>query len=276
MPRTTNGAVELEFEVLGDAAAEVILLVNGLGAQMTRWPGLSEALVERGYRVVRFDNRDVGLSTWPQTSYALSDMASDAIAVLDAADVRRAHVAGVSLGGMIAQRLAIDFPDRVLSLTSIMSATGADLGPLSTPEVNAALGQPMPDPRNDLEGYLAASVERARVIGSRRNAFTDAEIRERDLLAFQRGYNPAGSIRQRQAIAADGDRTEALGRLEIPVVVLHGEDDPLVAVAAGRATAEAIPGAELRIVPGMGHDVTPRFYGEFVDAIVAAARKVKS
>jgi pimeloyl-ACP methyl ester carboxylesterase len=273
MPRTSNGAVELEFESLGDDSAEVVLLVNGLGAQMTRWPGLSEALAARGYRVVRFDNRDVGRSTWPQTPYTLSDMAADAIAVLDAANVRRAHVAGVSLGGMIAQRMAIDFPDRVLSMTSIMSATGADLGPLSTPEVSASLARPLPDPRADLEGYLAHSVERARAIGSRLNAFTDEEIRERDRSAFERGYNPAGLARQREAIAADGDRTQALGRLEIPVVVLHGEDDPLVAVRAGRATAEAIPGAELRIVPGLGHDVPPGFYNEFVDAIVAAARR---
>jgi pimeloyl-ACP methyl ester carboxylesterase len=276
MPRTRNGAVDLEFESLGDDGAEVILLVNGLGAQMTRWPGLSEALVESGYRVVRFDNRDVGLSTWPEAPYTLRDMAADAIAVLDAVNVARAHVAGVSLGGMIAQRLAIDFPDRVLSLTSIMSATGADLGPLSTPEVNAALAQPLPDPRADLEGYLAQSVERARTSGSRLTAFTDAEIRDRDRLAFQRGYNPAGLARQRQAIVADGDRTEALARLKIPVVVLHGADDPLVSVRAGRATAEAIPGAELRIVPGMGHDVTPGFYREFVDAILAAASQVKS
>jgi pimeloyl-ACP methyl ester carboxylesterase len=157
-----------------------------------------------------------------------------------------------------------------------MSATGANLGPQSTAEVNASLAQPLPDPRADLEGYLAQSVGRARAIGSRVNAFTDEEIRDRDRLAFQRGYNPAGLARQRAAIVADGDRTQALGRLEIPVVVLHGEDDPLVAVRAGRATAAAIPGAELRIVAGLGHDVPPGFYGEFIDAIVAAASKVKS
>lgn len=276
MARAINGPVELKYETLGDGAAESILLLNGLGAQMTRWPGLSEALVAEGYRVVRFDNRDVGHSTWPLSPYTLADMAADAVAVLDAAGVRSAHVAGVSLGGMIAQRLATDFPDRVLSLTSIMSATGADLGPLSAPEVTAALAEPLPDPRTDLEAYLAKSVERARVIGSRTHPFTDAEIRDRDRLAYRRGYNPAGILRQRAAIAADGDRTAALGGLKIPVVVLHGEDDPLVAVRAGRATAEAIPGAELRIVPGMGHDVTPGFYGEFVGAILVAARKAKA
>jgi pimeloyl-ACP methyl ester carboxylesterase len=273
MPRTRNGSIELEYETLGDPRNETILLVNGLGAQMTRWPGLSEALVARGYHVARFDNRDVGLSTWPEKSYTLMDMASDAIAVLDAAKVQRAHVAGVSLGGMIAQRIAISFPERVLSLTSIMSATGANLGALSTPEVNAALAQPQPDPRIDMEGYLAESVRRARVIGSRVNGFTDDEIRDRDRAAFERGYNPGGTVRQREAIAADGDRTEALSRLKIPVVVLHGEDDPLVSVRAGRATADAIPGAELRIVLGMGHDVQPGLYSEFVEAILAAARK---
>jgi len=273
MPRAINGAVELEFDTLGDPRNPAILMVNGLGAQMTRWPGLSESLARRGYHVVRVDNRDVGLSTWPEQPYALSDMARDAVAVLDAAKVARAHVAGVSLGGMIAQRMAIDHPDRVLSMTSIMASTGADLGPLTAPEVIQAQSQPSPDPRTDWEGFLVETMRRARLIGSRVCGFTDEQLRQRERSAFERAYNPAGLARQRQAAASDGDRTKALGRLKIPVVVLHGEDDPLVSVRAGRATAEAIPGAELRVVPGMGHDVPPGLYDVFVDAIVSAVRR---
>ena len=215
MPRATNGAVELEFETLGDARNPTILMVNGLGAQMTRWPGLSEALAQRGHHVIRYDNRDVGLSTWPEQPYALRDMAGDAVAVLDAANVRRAHIAGVSLGGMIVQRLAINHPERVLSMTSIMSSTGANLGPLTAPEVIQAQSRPAPDPKADWDAFVADAIRRARLIGSRVNGFTDEQLRLRERSAFERAYNPAGLVRQRQAIASDGDRTEALGRLTI-------------------------------------------------------------
>jgi pimeloyl-ACP methyl ester carboxylesterase len=193
--------------------------------------------------------------------------------VLDAAGVRKAHIAGVSMGGMIVQRMAIDHPDRVLSMTSIMSAPGAQGTLMSTPEASAVLNNPPPDPKADFEAFVAHGVRNAKVIGSPAYPWTDAQLRERVIAEHARAFNPAGVARQMAAIRADGDRTPALGKLSLPVVVLHGSDDPLVQVIGGEATAAAIPGAELRIIPGMGHDLPPSLYDLFVDAITAAASR---
>jgi pimeloyl-ACP methyl ester carboxylesterase len=277
MPRAKNGSVEIEWQSFGDGQPETILLVNGLGSQMTRWPeGLCEKLVAKGYRAIRFDNRDTGLSSWPTEAYTLADMANDAMAVLDAAGVKKAHLAGVSMGGMIVQAVAIDHPDRVLSLTSIMSATGAPGTLDSTPEAAAVLNNPPPDPKADFEAFLAHAVKNALVIGSPGYPWPDGALRERAIAEYRRAFNPAGVARQMGAIRGDGDRTERLGRLKVPAVVLHGADDPLVPPAGGKATAAAIPGAELRLIPGMGHDVPPSLYDTFVDAIVAAAQRAKT
>jgi pimeloyl-ACP methyl ester carboxylesterase len=232
--------------------------------------------VTKGYRAIRYDNRDTGLSTWPTAAYAMADMANDGIAVLDAAGVGRAHIAGVSMGGMIVQRMAIDHPDRVLSMTSIMSAPGAQGTLMSTPEASAVLNNPPPDPKADFEAFVANGVRNARVIGSPAYPWTDGELRERAIAEYRRAFNPAGVARQMAAIRADGDRTPALGKLKIPVVVLHGADDPLVQPIGGEATAAAIPGAELRMIPGMGHDLPPGLYDLFVDAITAAAARAKA
>lgn len=274
MPRARNGDVEIEYETFGDDRPETILLVNGLGSQMTRWPeAFCEQLVAKGYRAIRYDNRDTGLSTWPTSAYTLTDMAKDGVAVLDAAGVDKAHVAGVSMGGMIVQRMAIDHPGRVLSMTSIMSTTGEPSKFQSTPEAAAVLNTPPPSPDKDYEAFVAHGIANARTIGSPAYPWTDEEVRERVIAEHRRAFNPTGTGRQMAAVRADGDRTEALKRLTIPVVVLHGAADPLLMPAGGEATAAAIPGAELRIIPGMGHDLPPGLYDIFVDAIVSAARR---
>jgi pimeloyl-ACP methyl ester carboxylesterase len=277
MPRAHNGPVEIEYQSFGDDRPETILLVNGLGSQMTRWPeAFCEKLVAEGYRAIRFDNRDTGLSSWPSDAYALKDMANDAVAVLDAAGVRQAHIAGVSMGGMIVQRTALDHPGRVLSMTSIMSTTGAAEAFKSTPEAAAVLNLPPPDPKADFEAFVVNRMANAVTIGSPQYPWTDAENRARVIAEHARAFNPAGVARQMAAVRADGDRTAALAGLKLPVVVLHGADDPLLMPVGGEATAAAIPGAELRIVPGMGHDLPPGLYDIFVDAIVAAASRVKT
>ena len=276
MPRAKNGQVELEYESFGDEAAPTILLINGLGSQMTRWPAdFCGKLAARGYRVIRMDNRDTGLSTWfkPGESYSLSDMAADAVAVLDAAGVAKAHVAGVSMGGMITQALAINHPDRVLSITSIMSATGAPGTLDPTPEAGAVLNTAAPDPKADFEAFLDFAVRNGETIGSPGYPWPPGALRERAAAEYARAFNPTGSARQMGAIRSDGDRTERLSKLKIPAVVLHGADDPLVRLAGGEATAAAIPGAELRVIPGMGHDLPPALHDTFIDAILAAVAR---
>ncbi|MGH6997840.1 MAG: alpha/beta fold hydrolase [Phenylobacterium sp.] len=276
MPRAKNGQVELEYESFGSESAPAILLINGLGSQMTRWPHVfCEKLAAHGYRVIRFDNRDVGKSTWfqPGERYSLSDMAADAVAVLDAAGVAKAHVAGVSMGGMISQLVAIEHPGRVLSLTSIMSATGAAGTMDPAPSAGAVLTAPAPDPQVDFEAFVAHGMANARIIDSPAYPWDEAELRKRVIAEYERAYTPTASQRQMGAIRADGDRTDRLAKLNIPTVVLHGADDPLIQVIGGEATAKAIPGAELRIVPGMGHNVPPGLYDIFIDAILAAAAR---
>lgn len=276
MARARNGAVELEYEIFGAPHAPAILLINGLGSQMTRWPeAFCARLTGRGFRAIRFDNRDTGLSTWfkPGEAYTLSDMAADAMAVLDAAGVAQAHVAGVSMGGMIGQAVAIEHPGRTLSLTSIMSASGAPGTLDSTPEAGAVLSATPPDPKADFEAFLAHAVKNALVIGSPGFPWPDGALRERAIAEYERAFNPTGSQRQMGAIRGDGDRTERLGALKVPTVVLHGADDPLVPLAGGVATAQAIPGAELRVIEGMGHDLPPALFDIVAEAILAAAAR---
>jgi len=278
MPRARNGSVEIEYETFGDWWGETVLLVNGLGSQMTRWPiPFCHKLNARGFRAIRYDNRDVGLSTWLDgQKYTLSDMADDAVAVLDAAGVEHAHVVGVSMGGMIVQRLAINHPDRVRSMTSIMSATGAPGSLDSTPEAAAVLNVPPPDPRADFKVFIMHVVKNAQVIGSPGYPWAEEVLRDRAVAEYRRAYNPAGVARQRSAIFTDGDRTAALGKLTIPTMVIHGADDPLVPPKGGEMTAAAITGAELRMIPGMGHDLPVELYDDFVDAIVTVAHRAKA
>jgi pimeloyl-ACP methyl ester carboxylesterase len=276
MPFATNGDVRLCWESFGDPCAPAILLINGLGSQMTRWPeGFCALLVARGYRAIRFDNRDAGLSTGfgEGEAYTLEDMAADAMAVLDAAGVEAAHVAGVSMGGMISQVIAADHAHRTLSLTSIMSTSSAPGLPQATPRAMAVLTQPTPDFRTDPEAHIAAAVENARVIGSPAFPWPDGALAERARAEAERAWNPTGSGRQMRAVGATGDRSARLTRITVPTVVLHGADDSLLPAEGGRDTAAKIPGAELRIIEGMGHDLPPALFGLVADAILAAAAR---
>ncbi|HEX7761743.1 MAG TPA: alpha/beta hydrolase [Caulobacteraceae bacterium] len=275
MARAKSNGVELEFETFGDPARETVLLINGLGSQMTRWPeAFCALLAARGFHAIRFDNRDIGLSTWlsPDAAYRVEDMAADAVAVLDAAGVARAHIVGMSMGGMIAQTVASDYPGRTLSLTSIMSATGNPDLPPSTPAAWAVISQPAPDPA-DREVFLAHAVKNAQVIGSPAYPWPPGALRERAEAELARAFNPAGVGRQMAAIRASGDRRAKVASITAPTVVLHGEVDPLVPVEGGRDTAALIAGAELRVIPGMGHDMPPALYPTFIDAILRAVER---
>lgn len=286
MPRARANGIEIEYETFGDPADPALLLVMGLGAQMILWPEeFCSDLAARGLHVVRYDNRDVGRSTWldqagmpdvagalaaamqgrPIASpYRLRDMAADAVGLLDALEVDAAHVVGASMGGMIAQTLAIEHPARVRTLTSIMSTTGHPGLPPARPEAMAVLVTPAPTER-------AAAIEHGvrvwRTIGSPGFPFDEAEVRERAALAFDRGVNPPGIARQLVAILASGSRREALRGVQVPSLVIHGAADPLVPVEAGRDTAQAVPGAELLEFEGMGHDLPRPLWPRFVEAI---------
>jgi pimeloyl-ACP methyl ester carboxylesterase len=283
MPHARVNGIDLYHESIGDPADPTVLLVMGLGGQMTGWDeDFCQLLVDRGLRVVRFDNRDVGLSTHLDTRvdvmavfaavaagepaevpYRLTDMAADAVGLLDHLGVDRAHVVGASLGGMIAQTIAIEHPERVLSLTSIMSTTGdPDVG-LPTGEAMAALMAPPP---RDRAAYQDAAVHHARVWGSP-GLYDEPRLRRTAGAAWDRGYNPAGTARQLAAVLASGSRSAALARLAVPTLVIHGTADTLVQPSGGERTAEVVPDAKLLVVEGMGHDLAPPLWPRLVDAL---------
>ena len=255
----------------------VVLLIMGLGMQLVAWPPqLVQALVDAGYRVVRHDNRDVGLSQhldalgkpnliWegikyklgltPRAPYSLRDMAADSLGVLDALGLDKVHVVGVSMGGMIAQRLVLGAPPRVRSLTSIMSSSGARGLPQAQRRVTRALlARPA---NNSLQAVGDHYVKLFKIIGSPAFPTPEGEMRERIGHGLQRSFNPVGTLRQMLAIVADSDRADALGRITAPTLVLHGKADPLVPYAHGEDTARRIPGARLVGIDGMGHDLPP-------------------
>jgi pimeloyl-ACP methyl ester carboxylesterase len=288
MPRVTANGLELEYETFGDPTDPPLILVMGLAAQMITWPeGFCNLLAEQGYRVIRFDNRDIGLSTYlddlPPTDlaavmggdfstahYLLSDFADDTVGLLDALGIHKAHVVGASMGGMIAQQIAIDHPDRVRSLCSIMSTTGDRSVGQGTPEAMAMLLRPAAKNRDEA---IAGGVAASQVIGSPGYPASGEELRAKAAAAYDRAYHPAGALRQTAAILASPDRTEGLHKVAVPTVVIHGADDPLVNVSGGEATAAAVPGSTLLIVPGMGHDVPTPLWSTIVDAITANAQK---
>ncbi len=290
MPRALVNGIELEYELTGRPTDPAMLLIMGLSAQMVWWEdSWCQALASRGFQVVRFDNRDVGLSTKldggpapdiaalmsgdPSSApYRLEDMAEDAAGLLDAIGVERAHVVGASMGGMIAQALAVAHPEKVASLCSVMSTTGARGVGQPSPEAMAVLLRP---PATDWESYLAGSLASAAVIGSPAYPPDPERLRARAQRCWQRGYHPQGVVRQLAAILASPDRTEALARVRVPTLVIHGEADPLVTPSGGEATARAVPGARLMLVPGMGHDLPPELWDRIIDAIVDNARRAE-
>jgi pimeloyl-ACP methyl ester carboxylesterase len=273
MPTTDHGDVELYYETFGAEADATLLLVNGLGSQCVnydeRW---CEKFAARGYQVVRFDNRDVGLSSKLEGSrYTLGDMAGDAVAVLDAVGATRAHVLGVSMGGMIVQRLAIDHGERVRSLTSVMSSTGEAEHGRSSPEAVAVL---MAEPATTRDEYIDRQVAAQRVYGSKPEWIDEAYVRARAARAYDRCYHPAGIGRQMRAIRRDGHRADALRALTVPTLVVHGDRDTLIDPSGGRRTAELIPGARYVEIEGMGHDYPVAVWDLWVDTWAEFARSV--
>lgn len=279
--KTHANGIDIEYERFGhepDHSKPCVALIMGLGMQMIAWPmALIEGLVEQGFEVLRFDNRDIGLSTffdhkgvpnilWAgikvnlglkvRSPYTLTDMANDTIGLFDALGLKKVHVVGASMGGMIAQLVASNHPHRVLSLTSIMSTSGRASLPGPTAKARGALlSRPSnPHDRNSIASHFLRVY---RTIGSPNPTESDAEVKARILEGIERSYHPVGTARQLMAVAADGSRVERLKAIKAPTLVIHGEADPLVPIAAGRDTAASIPGAQFISVPGMGHDLTP-------------------
>jgi pimeloyl-ACP methyl ester carboxylesterase len=288
MPIARTDGIEIAYETFGPADGRPLLLIMGLAAQMILWDDeFCAALAARGHRVIRFDNRDVGLSTkldaagMPDAAaamqaallgeriaapYLLRDLAADGVGLLDALGIPAAHVVGASMGGMIAQTMAITYPARVLSLTSIMSTTGERSLPPARPEAAAVLLLPAPA---DRAGNVERAVHIFRTIGSPGFPFDEARVRDLAGRSYDRCFSPAGAARQLVAILASGSRREALAAVTIPTLVIHGRDDPLIPLEAGLDTARAVPGAELLVIDGMGHDLPRAAWPEIVERIGA-------
>ena len=274
MSTATNGDVSIYYETFGDPENPTLLLINGLGSQCinyaTEWCDLFAA---EGYQVVRFDNRDVGLSSKldDRPDYSAADMANDAVAVLDALGVERAHIMGCSMGGMIAQRLAIHHPHRLLSMTSVMSRTGEPGYGESSPEALAIL---MGKPAKSRDEYIERQVANLHVYGSKPEWLDDDFIAARAAAAYDRCFCPAGLARQMMAIGRDGSRADALRNVDVPTLVLHGSRDTLIDPSGGRQTAEVIPGARYVEIEGMGHDYPVAVWPQWVSTWADFARSV--
>jgi len=298
VPAIQADGVKLEYESFGNPADPTIVLVMGLGMQMIMWPdAFCEMLAAKGFRVVRFDNRDAGLSTQLdqhgapnvalatlkyllrlplKSPYLIDDMARDTAALLDALGIARTHVVGASMGGMIAQNLAANAPQKVASLTSIMSTTGKRSLPQPTSQARRALLLP-PAKRGDLEAATQRLVSVLRVIGSRTHPAEEGYLRGLCERHVRRAHNPAGVARQLVAIAASGDRTAIVRRIKAPTLVIHGDEDPLVRPACGEETARVIRegGGEARVevIRGMGHDLPVPLLPELAERIAAHCRR---
>jgi len=282
-----NG-IEIAYQEIGDPNGEPLLLVMGLGTQMLAWDDeFCAMLAERGFRVVRFDNRDIGHSTMlneagaprradlflgrrATAAYTLSDMVADTTGLMDHLGIESAHVVGASMGGMIGQTLAIERPERVRSLVSMMSTTGSRRVGTPTMKAFALLFAQAPRSR---QGYVEQVVKTFKVIGSPGFPMDEDRLREVAGAMYDRSHRPAGVLRQIHAISASGNRTTALGRLRLPVTVLHGTRDQLIRPSGGRATARAIPGARLCLIEGMGHDLPRELWPTFAEEIAATAAR---
>ncbi len=286
MARAQVDGIELEYETFGDRGARPLLLIMGLGGQLLLWDEeFCTALADLGHFVIRYDNRDVGLSTKlehagepnileamqaaaagqpVETAYTLDEMADDAAGLLDALELESAHVAGASMGGMIAQVLVLRHPDRVRSLTSIMSTTGNPDLALPQPDALGALFRPRAE---DREGAIEQAVDLQRTIGGSGFPFDLERTRRLAARSYDRSFYPAGIFRQIVAVLASGNRRPALASVEAPTLVVHGDDDPLIPLEGGRDTAQAIPGAELLVIEGLGHELPPQVWPRFIDAV---------
>jgi pimeloyl-ACP methyl ester carboxylesterase len=282
-----NG-IELAYQEIGDRSAEPLLLVMGLGTQMVAWDvDFCAMLAERGFRVVRFDNRDIGHSTMLDSAgvpsrvdmlagrratapYLLKDMAADSFGLMDHLEIESAHVVGASMGGMIAQTMAIRRPERVRSLVSMMSTTGNRW--VGTPSLRV-WGMLLAHQPRDRDGYVERVVKTFALVGSPGFPRDEARLRQLAGEMYDRSHKPAGVLRQMHAITASGDRTSELHRLQTPTTVIHGKGDALVRPSGGRATAKAIPGAKLKLIDGMGHDLPRELWPTFIDAIAANAAR---
>jgi pimeloyl-ACP methyl ester carboxylesterase len=298
VPSIPANGLALEYESLGNPADPAIVLVMGLGVQMILWPdAFCEMLVAQGFRVVRFDNRDAGLSTQLdhlgtprigletlkyllhlplKAPYLIEDMARDTVALLDALGIAKAHVVGASMGGMIAQNLAAAAPSRLASLTSIMSTTGKRSLPRPTAAARRAL-LAKPARRGDVEGAIGRMMKLLRAIGSRTHPAEEGSLRALCERHVRRQYNPPAIARQLMAIAASGDRTEAVARIKAPTLVLHGDEDPLLLAACGEETARVIRSAggdvTLEIVRGMGHDLPVPLLARLAQSIASHCKR---
>ena len=285
MPRAAlPSGIELEFTTTGDPSNPPLLVVNGYTSQLISWQrGYVEQLVAQGLFVIQFDNRDVGLSTKfdgekvspaevlsailagdavPPVPYTLSEMAADGIGLLDHLGIDRAHIVGNSMGGMIVQTMAIEHPDRIASVTSVMSSTGDPRVGKPTPEAREALLAPSPPDRDD---YIAASLN-SRIWASNRYC-DDDWLRENAAAQYDRCFYPEGATRQLAAIYASGDRSEDLARLEVPMLVIHGRDDTLITPGGGERTAELVPGSSYLLLADMGHDHPAPLWPVLAEAI---------
>ncbi len=291
-----NG-IDLAYDSFGDTHDEAVLLIAGLGTQMIRWTvPFCEQLAARGFRVIRFDNRDAGYSTHfshyatldfealattlmsgqrPDIPYTLEDMSKDAIGLLHALAIERVHLVGRSMGGMIAQLIASDYPERALSLTSIMSSSGNPSLPQPSAEVMTLMTRPAPNPFEDEAGFIAHSLAFASCIAGTRYPFDEDTHRALILEEAHRAYDPGSVGRQIAAIALSGDRRPRLATIYAPTLVIHGTDDPLFVPACGEDTAASIPNAKFMLIPGMGHDLPPQLYTLIANAIERIAHQEK-
>ncbi|MHA1489228.1 MAG: alpha/beta fold hydrolase [Promethearchaeota archaeon] len=292
MPKAKVNNIEIEYETFGDPSSKPLLLIMGLGSQMIRWDvEICELLVNCGFYVIRFDNRDVGLSTKLEEAgepdvmklfmaaqkgepisapYTLDDMADDAIGVLDALNIQKAHICGASMGGMITQIIGYRHPLRVLSLCSIMSSTGNPDLPPPKPEAMKILLAPAPTER---EANIEGSIKRMRVLYGSGFPFNEKKARKIVTESYDRCFYPPGYIRQIAAIMATGNRREKVATIKAPTLVIHGGDDPLVSIEGGKDTAKAINGSKLLIIDGMGHSMPPETWPRILEAITSNAAK---
>ncbi len=292
MAQIQANGIAIEIERTGKASAPAIVLIRGLGTQLIQWPEkFVQRLVDRGFQLVMFDNRDVGLSEKfesagtpdlaalmtgrAQPAYQLTDMAEDVCGVLDALEIESAHIVGMSMGGMIAQLVAIMRPERTRSLVSIMSSSGRPDLPPPSPEAAAVLTS-RPDRPDDRDSIIEHGMKTRRVIGSPGFPTDDTELRKQVEAAYDRSYYPQGVGRQLAAIVKGGSRVEQLKTISVPTLVIHGADDPLVPIEGGRDTAKNIPGALIEIIEGMGHELSPGLEYRLADLIADCASKADS